>query len=143
MLGQGLTGVTRYEEAELALKNAIEHARPDQLRIPYTEMGHLFKAAGDYHRAEAWYRRSVEAAPDVAGGHIYLGGILAWQGRLDEAEAAYRRATRCDSGCFEEAYLNLGFVLIARERFEEAAVCLEEALRRPRNTGKREGRCGM
>jgi tetratricopeptide (TPR) repeat protein len=129
MLGSELASLARYEEAEQALRKAIEHSRSDKLRIPYAEMGRLFEATGEYDQAEVWYRRSIEAAPDAAGGYIQLGGVLARLGRADEAEAAYRRATRCGSGCIEEAYLNLGLALCARERFGEAAVCIEESLR--------------
>jgi tetratricopeptide (TPR) repeat protein len=129
ILGSELARAARFEEAEHALRKALEYSRPDKLRIPYAEMGHLFHAAGHYDQAEAWYRSSIEAAPNVAAGHIHLGGLLVRRGRLDEAEAAYRTATQCTSGCIEEAYLNLGLLLRARERFEEAAACFDESLR--------------
>ena len=55
--------------------------------------------------------------------------MLALKGRLREAERAHRAATRCPEGCIDEAYLNLGLVLRAQERFEEASRCLREAIR--------------
>jgi tetratricopeptide (TPR) repeat protein len=91
-------------------------------------MGHLCKARGDYKSAAAWYRQAIEAVPREASGHIYLGGVLAKSGRLKEAEAAHRAATRCIEGCRDEAFLNLGLVLRAQERYEEAAECFERAL---------------
>ena len=33
-------------------------------------------------------------------------------------------------GCLDEAYLNLGLILLTQERFEEAAECLREAIQR-------------
>ena len=41
----------------------------------------------------------------------------------------YRQATRCTTGCTDEAFFNLGLVLRAQERFEEAAGCFREAIR--------------
>ena len=67
--------------------------------------------------------------PDEATGHIYLGGVLARAGRLKEAETAHRAAIRCSQGCRDEAYLNLGLVLRAQERHDEAATCFEQALK--------------
>ena len=67
--------------------------------------------------------------PDEASGHIYIGGVLAKSGRLKEAETAHRVAIRCTQGCRDEAYLNLGLVLRAQERYDEAATCFEQALK--------------
>jgi tetratricopeptide (TPR) repeat protein len=61
---------------------------------------------------------------------VYFGAVLARSGRLRDAEGVHRRATGCRAGCIDEAFLNLGLVLRAQERFEEAAGCLREALRR-------------
>jgi tetratricopeptide (TPR) repeat protein len=129
-LGQALRDIARYEEAEAALQKAIEFCPPEKLWCPYGAMGHLFKALGDYGRAAKWYERTIDVAPDDADGYIYLGGILALQGRLAEAEAVHRKATRRTQGCLDEAFLNLGLVLRAQERFTEAAECFEEAIRR-------------
>lgn len=128
ILGSALIDLARYPEAELALKKALSLCPPEKLWIPLTEMGHLCKARGDYNSAAAWYSQAIEAVPREASGHIYLGGVLAKSGRLREAEAAHRAATRCIEGCRDEAFLNLGLVLRAQERYEEAAECFERAL---------------
>ena len=129
LLGIALFEMARYEEAEQAIGKGIDLWPSENLRIPLAQMGHLFQEAGDYDQAAAWYRRAIAADPENAGGHIYLGNVLARQGRLHEAEEVYRAAIRCAKGFIEEAYLNLGLVLRARERFHEAADCLREALR--------------
>jgi tetratricopeptide (TPR) repeat protein len=129
VLGEALLELARHSEAEQALKQAIALCPPDKLWIPLSQMGHLQKARGDYQAAAAWYRRAIDNMPDEASGHIYLGGILARSGRLKEAEMAHRAAIRCTQGCRDEAYLNLGLVLRAQERHEEAATCFEQALR--------------
>ncbi len=128
VLGEALLELARHSEAEQALKQAIALCPPDKLWIPLSQMGHLQRAKGDYQAAAAWYRRAIDNMPDEASGHIYLGGILARSGRLKEAEMAHRAAIRCTQGCRDEAYLNLGLVLRAQERHEEAATCFEQAL---------------
>lgn len=129
-LGRALGDLARYDEAEQALLKAIEYCPSEKLRIPFAAMALLFRAARDDDRAAQWFRRVIQSAPDHASGYIFLGGTLALQGRLAEAEAMHRRATECAEGCLDEAYLNLGFVLRAQERFEDAAIGFEEALRR-------------
>ncbi|MDG3005189.1 tetratricopeptide repeat protein [Paludisphaera mucosa] len=129
LLGMALVQVSRYEEAEQAIAKSIDLSPPEKRRIPLSNMGHLFDQAGDYDQAAAWYRKAIAADPGVASGRIYLGAVLAKQGRLHEAEEVHRAAVGCPKGCIWEAYLNLGLVLRARERFHEAADCFREAIR--------------
>jgi tetratricopeptide (TPR) repeat protein len=128
ILGSALIDLARHSEAEAALKQALALCPPEKLWIPLAELGHLERARGNYEAAAAWYRRAIDAVPNEAGPHIFLGGILARSGRLKEAEAAHRAATKCTQGCRDEAWLNLGFVLRAQERYQEAAECFNQAL---------------
>jgi len=130
LVGVALVELARHEEAEQALVKALEFCPTNKRSIPLSHMGHLFDLAGDHDQAAEWYRRAIEADPIDASYQIYLGGTLAKQGRLHEAEEAFRKAVACTEGCIDEAYLNLGFILRARERFAEAAECFREALRR-------------
>jgi tetratricopeptide (TPR) repeat protein len=129
VLGGALIDLARYDEAESALTRAIELCPGSIRSIPLNRMGELFKCKGDYTRAAQWYRKAIKAAPDDNAGLIYLGCVQAVQGRLREAEKTHRRATMCAEGCIDEAFLNLGFVLRAQERFPEAAECFREAIR--------------
>lgn len=128
LLGIALVELARYEEAEQALAKAIEHCPPEKRQIPLSHLGHLFRESGDYDQATVWYRRAIAADPADATYHIYLGAVLAKQGRLHEAEEAHRAAVDCAEGCIDEAYLNLGLVLRAQERFHDAADCFREAI---------------
>ncbi len=128
ILGSALTELACHSEAEQALKRALSLCPPDKFWIPLSEMGHLYKARGEYKTAAAWYRQAIEAVPEEAGSYIHLGGVLAKSGRLKEAEAAHRAAVCCQQGCQDEAYLNLGLVLRAQERYDEAAECFERAI---------------
>jgi tetratricopeptide (TPR) repeat protein len=120
--------LARYEEAEHALKMAIPNLPPEHLDHAHVHLGHLYRARGDYESAEKWYRKAVESECNDAGRYIYLGAMLAKKGDLVGAEAAHRNATHCTQGSLDEAYLNLGFVLRAQERYHEALECFERAL---------------
>jgi tetratricopeptide (TPR) repeat protein len=120
--------LARHDEAQSALKRALAVCPPEKLWIPLSEMGHLHRARGEFKAAAAWYRQAIDAVPEEASPRIYLSGVLARSGRLKEAESSLRAAVRCALGCRDEAYLNLGFVLRAQGRYEEAATCFEQAL---------------
>jgi len=128
LVAESLTDLARYEEAEQAYAKALEYLRADGKRLALAGLGHLFRAAGDYDQAASWYRKTIEAAPDNAGYRVYLGAVLAKQGRLIEAEEVHRSALECTEGDLSEAHLNLGLVLRARDRFAEAAECFQNAL---------------
>ena len=128
LVAEALTDLARYEEAEQAYAKALEHMSADGKRLALAGVGHLFRAAGDYEQAASWYRKAIEAAPTNAAYRVYLGAILAKQGRLHEAEEVHRTALTCEEGDISEAYLNLGSVLRSRDRFADAAECFRAAL---------------
>jgi tetratricopeptide (TPR) repeat protein len=129
VLGIALAETARYQEAEQALNQAIQRCQTEKQQIPLSQMGHRFRSAGDYDRAAVWYRKAIEADPNDATYRIFLGAVLARQGNLQAAEVEHRQATQCSEGCIDEAYLNLGLVLRAQDRFEEAAHCFRAAIR--------------
>jgi len=129
-LGQALTELNCYENAEQALRQAIRFCPSTSLHLPYTALGKVAQKSGDPGEAESWFRKAIEAAPDDSQGYIFLGGLLASLWRLAEAEEVHRSGTRCSEGCLDEAFWNLGSVLRAQQRFAEAAECFEEAIRR-------------
>lgn len=129
MLGIALTKLARYAEASQALAKAIDLCPPAKRQIPLAQMGHVFREAGDCEQAAAWYRRAIDADPTDASYRIYLGAVLAKHGHFRQAEEEHRAAISCPEGAIDEAYLNLGLVLRAQERFAEAADCFREAIR--------------
>src|SRR5262249_8613833 len=120
--------LARYEEAEQMLHNAIQGLALEQLHHGYTHLAHLYRERGDYANAEKWYRKAIDLDPEDAGKHIFLGALLAKRGDFSAAEAVHRKATRCSKGLEDEAYLNLGLVLRAQERYQEALACFEKAI---------------
>ena len=127
-LAVALADLSRFEEAQRAFQQAFRLAAPDNLFWVFCDLGTMFRHMGDVSTAEHWYQKAIDHRPDDAQGYILLGAMLARIGRLDEAERLHRRATTCKAGCIDEAYLNLGFVLRARERYADALDCFNRAL---------------
>lgn len=123
-----LRSLARYKEALVALRRAEQLAPQTMLRLVYSQYGHLYEGKGNFRLAEKWFRRTMESFPEHTDGYIYLGALFAVEGRLAEAEAIHRQATQCKVGCIDEAYLNLGMVIRAQDRFEEALDCFQRAL---------------
>ena len=126
--GCSLYELARYTEALAALRRAARLCPPTVLHIVHSHFGHLHKRRGAFRIAERWYRRAVERCPGDATYHIFLGALLARSGRLQEAAAIHRRATRCKEGCIDEAFFNLGLVLRALECYSDARKCFRRAL---------------
>jgi tetratricopeptide (TPR) repeat protein len=126
--GVALYELARYEEAKRALSQVIKECDPEHLAYLYSQMGHLHKKKGEFQKAAEWYRKAVKTEGREAGYLIFLGAVLALDGKLSEAEACHRQATKCKTGDFSEAYLNLGYVLRAQEKYKKALTCFEKAL---------------
>ena len=115
LFGIALLELARYDEAEHAISNALRLCPEEKRQIPLCDMGCLFKFQGDYEQAAGWFQKAIDAVPRDTQGYIYLGSLLALQGRLREAEEVHRQATEtCYEGCLDEAFLNLGLVLRAK-----------------------------
>ena len=59
---------------------------------------------------------------------MFIGAILAIQGRLEEALEVHREGTRCVGECVDEAWGNIGLILRAFERYDEAVEAFERAI---------------
>jgi len=122
-----LTATGRLHEAH----QVLSHLRPSGDRRwlfgYHTACVELSQAQGNLKDEALWSRKLIDELPDSSHGYIYLGCCLARQGRLVEAEDAFRRGTDC-VGCPEEAFMNLGRVLCGQGRFAEAKEAFESAL---------------
>jgi tetratricopeptide (TPR) repeat protein len=127
-LGRALLEVSRFDQALPMLQRALTLHPKEKRRFVYTAIGTLFEWKGDDAAAQQWFQKAIDEFPDDTEGYIYLGILHAKRGRLAEAERAHRRGTLCRIGCIDEAYLNLGYILRAQERYEEAAACFQHAI---------------
>ncbi len=75
--------------------------------------------AGDDSRAQSEFEAFGEAYPDYAGAQVNLGIIYDRNGRLDAAEAAFRRAVSVCAEC-ASAYNHLGIIQRHKGLFDEA-----------------------
>ena len=92
-------------------------------------LGNLHRERGDCEGAEVGYRKALERNPDHGSLHAMLGALLATKGDYTAAEQCHRAAIRCSKeDVKDEAYLNLGLVLRAQERYAEARASFSEAI---------------
>src|SRR5206468_3376072 len=92
------------------------------------QWGHFYSESCDLRRAKKWYRRAVEHKADTPS-LIFLGAVLAKQGRFAEAKRCHRRAAHLATCPPDEAYYNLGLILRAERRYSEALRCFERAIK--------------
>ncbi len=126
--GDVLCEIARYDEAAKALRKAMKLLPPWRLDAPCLHMGHLYREKGNLRAAERWYRKSVAANPKLPRNLIFLGAVLAKQGRFKEAKRCHRRAIGLGIDEADEAYYNLGLILRAEADYEGALKCFDEAL---------------
>ena len=87
--------------------------------------GHLRASLGIPDGAIADLQRLVQVHPDRAAADWFnLGFVLEEAGRLDDAEAAFRRAVAINPE-LDRAWYGLGLVLIRQQRLDEAVDALE------------------
>src|ERR1700733_12818864 len=118
-LGMALYPMSLYDLALRSFRRALRLCPSKEHYLIHGQIGHLYFQKGEFRRAEACYRQALEGVPNGAMHYIFLGALLAQSGRLEEAEAVHRKATRVREGCVDEAYLNLGLVLRAQQRYKE------------------------
>lgn len=121
VLGDGLTDFASYREADAALKRALRLAPEYRVGAVCALVGHLHREKGDHVRAEKWYRRAIKEDGPNTLNLVILGGCLAKQGKFQEAKQCHRKAIKLASDPVDEAFFNLGLVLRAEGRLQQAA----------------------
>ncbi len=128
--GWFLACLRRLDEAEKTLQFVLRRELSDTgTFVCYNYLAIIEKMRGNLTKTEAYFRRMIDLNADDASGYIFLGCLLGDQGHAARAEIEFRRATKCHEGCLDEAHFNLGLALIAQERYEEALVEFEQALK--------------
>lgn len=125
---QALSRFFRFDEAEEALDRAFALCAPPLHAFIFSERGHLDSSRGAYLRAEQWFLKAIEANPQAVHGRVFLGAVAFKRGDLKLAEKRLREAVECGGDEIDEAYFNLGGVLMAQERYEDAAQCYRRAI---------------
>jgi len=107
----------------LRLLDAAHPALPEVLEI----RSQMLRRVGKFEEAIEAAKRANELAPSAIG-ETWLALALRDAGRSDDALAAYRRASERDPANVS-LHLDAGDLLLSLERWEEAAVRYQEALR--------------
>ncbi len=119
--------LTHYQAAHHALSRAERLAPAILQQKMCVQWGHRYKDC-DLQKAEHWYRRALEFKATTPG-LIFVGAVLAKQGRYPEAKRCHRRAVRLDTDELQyEACFNLGLILRAERRYSKALECFERAI---------------
>jgi tetratricopeptide (TPR) repeat protein len=127
--GMAQIDLHRYAAAEKAIRRALSLCPQNSLAIANMRMGHLFNVRGEYIEAARWYRKAVKLKPHDATYHIFLADNAFKFGFLKEAEKHFRTALKCSEGAVDEAYFNLGGILLGRRDYHGAIECYKEALK--------------
>jgi len=121
----------KWEPAQLEYEGIIEK-EPDAPGIHYL-LGRLLLSRPDAgadaaERAKQEFLKEVQIDPKNAGAEYILGELARRDEKWDEAISRFAMAAKLDSN-FAEAYLGLGFCLVAVKRYEEAIPPLRVAVR--------------
>lgn len=129
--GNLLSRMNRHEQAIQEYQNAIGRIEKctREMWPAFAGLGRIHRDWGRLPEAEPWFHRAIEIAPDEVASQVLLGACQARQGKLKEAEATHRGATRwTESSLLDEAHHNLGLVLRGQGRLAEAAECFRKAI---------------
>lgn len=127
---RALTQLSRFDEAEKAFDHALaSNIEQQQHSIIFSERGEMNQRRGKYEEAEEWYLKAIEAKPEAVWPRVFLGVVTFRRGDLQLAKKRLREAIECGGeNETDEAYANLGGVLVAQERYAEAAQCYRRAI---------------
>jgi len=117
-----------YEEASQALRRAHRLMPLQERSKIYIQWGHFYNKKCDLKQAERWYRRALRSRPTTET-LIFLGAILAKQGRFLAAKRCHCAAIRLATDPPDEAYYNLGLILRAERKYHQALECFERAIK--------------
>ncbi len=84
----------------------------------------------DRQKAYVSFQKSLQLDPDNKEAHYGLGHILAYQGKLPQAEVEFREALRIDPD-YSEAHTYLGQIMASQGRWPEAIEEYRKALSNP------------
>jgi tetratricopeptide (TPR) repeat protein len=91
------------------------------------EKGQSAHARGELEKALEYYEQAIKVRPEFPEAEFQRGNAFASLARLDEAEAAFRRAILLKKN-WSLPYSALGAVLLRRDRDGDAATILNQAL---------------
>ena len=120
-----LQGYGHAAEARTVLQEAIDHGVRDA-RV-YTELGRQAREDLDYDRAIALFSEAIKIDPGLADAQMNIAKTYLYQGRRDEARAAFE-AARAAAPTDPYAYFYLGTLLADDQKYDAAIPLLRRSL---------------
>lgn len=96
--------------------------------VALTVAGATFADSGDYTRAEAAFRKTIEKDPTNLDAYVALGRLYLGQNRLDEARKEYEDLARRQPDLAVSSNTVIGTILAAQGKREEARKYFEQAV---------------
>lgn len=124
-LGWMTSNYCRVWHDSISLWSAMVERNP-KFHMGYYNLAKAYKRTGDRASAEASYRKAIELNPKYPEANVDLGNMLRADGDLDGAMTLYETALEGHSG-FHMAHLNIAYILMTRNRNQEALKHLELA----------------
>lgn len=124
--GRSAAEQSNYAEASKHLNKANE-LRQGKCSECYVWLGRMDMAAGSLQEALTLTEKAVATAAnsqETASAQLYRGVVLARQGKLGEAEMAFKAASAANPACVECRF-NLGFVLLKESKDAEGVAVLK------------------
>ncbi len=122
-----LTSMALYSDAKKSLNKSLSICPKGKEYQVYEQFGHFYKAKKSPGIAEKWYRRSVDEHERQTN-LIFLGALLAGQGRFNEAKKYHYKASKLNPESADEAYYNLGLINRAEGNYQEAITFFDKAI---------------
>jgi tetratricopeptide (TPR) repeat protein len=111
-----------------AERNILEKDNTDQYYKELLELADHYASVGDYTQAQQYYGQAASVGPDEPSPYIGLGLVALEKDLLDEADVAFRVASRLDNNCSRACG---GLAMVAQRKgdhetaFEMYLKCLE------------------
>lgn len=129
LYGECLRIIGRSQEARDALLKALEFAPEKTKSNILGRIGFLCRQHGTPMEAEKWFKQATEKSQKIGWVWILRGANLAIMGEYEKALDCYQKALNLEDIDRDEVFLNMGLVLRAMKKYNEAILAFQEALK--------------
>ena len=126
-LKQNLKDLSDKAAAELVAAQKAAPANDTNQHLLWATLGEAYDLAGRNDEAAQAYQQAINAKPDDPGYYNNLGNVLAREGKIDEAKAAYTKSAELDPTHAATAWRNFGISLYNANRLSDAVAPLQKA----------------
>jgi Flp pilus assembly protein TadD len=126
-LKQTLKDLSDKAAAEFQAAQKSEPDKDPNQHLLWAELGEAYDVAGRNDEAAQAYGQAVKAKPDDPGYYNNLGNVLAREGKIDDARAAYTKSAELDPTHAATAWRNFGISLYNANRLSDAVEPLQKA----------------